>query len=255
MFPGPRIAAIAGVAFLNLAAIAQATGGAVPAGPVTIPADARDVLTMLHDRKATLKDFAGKIDYSVTASRTGDVTGKRGTVDFVLDPTRGPIFSADFTVNTIDGKPKTAYHSQFIFDGKDFTVKDFGTKNDVMQYIRKEMLPPGAKPGDAVTLNGAMPLPIGLDVNDVAQTFEVALTANDASQAVLKLVPRQKGKFDYTQLDVTVDKKLQLPVKLVQTAGNGDETTILLQDLKINTGAAKLANPSVPSSEGWTERK
>ena len=67
---------------------------------------ARDILTLLHDRKNTLKDFVGKIDYS-TVNKVGDVAGKRGTVDYITDPTRGPIFSADFTMNTENEEAQT----------------------------------------------------------------------------------------------------------------------------------------------------
>jgi hypothetical protein len=227
-----------------------------PAGPaVPLSPEARAILTMLHDRKDTLKDFVAKIDYS-TVNKVGDVAGKRGAADFIMDPTRGPIFSADFTMNTENGKPKLAYHIQFIFDGRDFTIKDYGRNNDVKQFVRNPILPPGAKPGDAVTLNGEMTLPIGLDVQDVANNFTVTLEkSTDPNLAVLKLVPINRAKFPkYSQLVITVDKTLQLPVKLVQVAESVD-TTISLSEIKINPGTAKMADSSTPPSEGWVERK
>ena len=91
---------------------------------------------------------------------------------------------------------------------------------------RRPVLPPGAKPGDAVTLNGEMTLPIGLDVEDVANNFTVTLEkSTDPNLAVLKLVPINKAKFSrYSQLEITVDKTLQLPVKLVQVSESVDTT-------------------------------
>src|SRR3954463_9601943 len=106
----------------------QAAPAVGPEQPATVAPDVKQVLQLLHDRKETLKDFTAKIDYSVE-DKTGDITGKRGTVDFIMDPIKGPIFSADFDVNTSDGKPKLKYHTQFIFDGRDLTIKDFGTNN------------------------------------------------------------------------------------------------------------------------------
>ena len=265
--PMTLVFAAAGLLSLSTAALAQeamtipsapavpAAGAAGPAAPLA--PEAADILKVLHDRKDTLKDFTGKIDYSVEAGRTGDVTGKRGTVDFINDPTKGPTFSADFTVNTKEGKPSLIYHVQFIFDGRDFTIKDFGTNNNVKQFVHSRVLPDGAKPGDAVTLKGPITLPIGLDVNDVAQTFEVTVQpGKEPGQAVLRFVPREKGKFDYTQLEVTVDKRpeMQIPVKLVHTAAAGDVTTITLTDVKINSGGARLADASVPADQGWTEK-
>jgi hypothetical protein len=245
------------LAFAPLAAPGQThPAPASPAGPsAPLSPEARDILTMLHDRKNTLKDFVAKIDYS-TVNKVGDVAGKRGTVDYITDPTRGPIFSADFTMNTEEGKPKLAYHIQFILDGRDFTIKDYGRNNDVMQFIRSTVLPPGAKPGDAVTLNGEMTLPIGLDVQDVADNFTVTVEkSSDPNLAVIKLVPINRAKFNkYKQLVITVDKTLQLPVKLVQVAESVD-TTIVLTDIKINPGTAKMASSSTLASEGWVERK
>ncbi len=235
--------------------IPTAPSAQLPAGPVApLSAEVRETLQILHDRKDTLKDFTGKIDFSTADSRSGDATGKRGTIDFIMDPTKGPTFSADFTINTAGGKPKLAYHVQFVFDGRDFTIKDWGLNGNTKQFIHNTLLPPGAKPGDAATLSGAMPLPIGLDVEDVARNFEVtAIASKNADESVVKLVPRDKKRFEYADLTVTLDKKQQLPVKLVQTGANGDITTILLTELQINTGKAKLADAATPEKEGWRE--
>jgi hypothetical protein len=246
--------------------VTSAYGQTLPAAPVVPPApnlgplpavapEVRELLQLLHDRKDTLKDFTGKIDYSVT-DKLGDTTGRRGTVDYVTDPLLGPKFSADFTMNTTEGKPTLKYHVQFIFDGREFTIKDYGQNNNVRQFVRSTVLKPGDKPGSAVALNGAMPLPIGLDVDDVIRNFDAALLpSTDANLPVLKLVPRVKGRFDYVELDVTVDKKQQLPVKLVQTAANGSVTTITLTELDINKGQAKILDAATPASEGWTQRQ
>ena len=242
-----QYAAAAVLLALGPAAVGQTLPVVIPPAPNIGPAmpvapEIRELLKMLHDQKDMLKDFTGKIDYSV-ADKTGDVTGKRGTVDYVDDPVKGPEYSADFTTNTTEGKPTLKYHVQFIFDGRDFTVKDFGKSNDVRQFVRSRILPEGAKPGDAVSLNGAMTLPIGLDVEDVLRTFDVTQgVSKDANLGVLKLAPKVKGKFNYTQLEVTVDKKLQLPTTLAQTAPDGTVTTITLTDLDINSKKAKVAD-------------
>jgi hypothetical protein len=67
-------------------------------------------------------------------------------------------------------------------------------------------------------------------------------------------VPRAISKFDFKQLDITIDKKLELPIKLVQTAKGrqGDITTIKLTDIQPNTGKAKMQDLTPPP--GWTQR-
>jgi hypothetical protein len=225
-----------------------------PVVPVTAAPEVIDLLKMLRDRKDTLKDFVGNIDYNVKDPR-GDATGKTGTVAYLMDATKGPVFSANFDKKTTNGKVSGFYYVQFIFDGKDFTIKDLGFDGKGRTYLHSTLLPPGAKPGDAVTLNGALPLPIGLDVNDVLQSFEATLLpSTDVNVGVLKLVPRDHKKFDYKELDVTVDRKLQLPVKLVQTAMDDTETTIKLTELEINAGKAKMLDPSTPAADGWTKK-
>jgi hypothetical protein len=236
----------------NALSPAPPPAGADPTVSPTLDPMARELLQTLHDRRNTLKDFTAKIDYSVKHPVTEEVSGKRGTVDFLIDPVKGPIFSVDFTVDTDeDGKAKRTHHQQIIFDGVDMTTKDFQPR----EFTRSRMLPDGAQPGDAVTLNGPMTLPIGLNVDDVARNFQVTVVpASDPNLAELRLIPRTLGKFDFKQLDFTVDRRLELPVKMVQTAKgrDGDVTTIQLSDIQPNTGKARMQDPT--PGPGWTER-
>ncbi len=227
-----------------------------PIGPSQpVAPEVRDILQMLHDRKDTLKDFAGKIDYSVT-DKTGDTTGKLGKVFFIMDPARGETFSAAFEKNTRDGAVVNDYRQDIIFDGVELTTKDYGMDGKGRLFTRSNMLPAGAKPGEAVSLNGRLPLPIGIPVDEVVRNFEASLVpSKEADRAVLRLVPRDKTKFDYSMLDVTVDKKQQLPIKLVTTSLDGSTvTTIKFEDLKINSGTVKLLDSSTPAKDGWKER-
>jgi len=239
----------------------SAPDAAMPMGMPTsaVAPEVMDLLKMLEKRKETLKDFTGKIDYSVYHPVTDETSGKRGTVDFLVDPNKGPLFSVDFTVDTDDvGKPKKAHHQQVIFDGQNVTTKDFTTK----QFIRVNVVRPGGKPGDAITLNGPMPLPIGVRVEEVLANFDVILApptpGNPApaskDQVVLRFTPKAGSKLDFRQLEITVDKKAELPVRLVQTAKNKDVTTITLTEIEINTGRARMQDPNPPANEGWTQR-
>jgi outer membrane lipoprotein-sorting protein len=240
-----------------------APDAAIPLGTptsATVAPEVMDLLKMLQDRKDSLKDFTAKIDYSVYHPATDETSGKRGTVDFLVDPNKGPVFTADFTADTDeDGKPKRAHHQQVIFDGQNVTVKDFAVK----QFTVINVLPPGGKPGDAITLNGPMTLPIGIRVEDVLANFNVTLATptpenpapKSPDQKVLRFIPKSATRFDnFRQLEITVDKKLQLPVRLVQTAKNKDVTTITLSDIEPNTARARMQDPNPPANEGWTQR-
>src|SRR4051812_681713 len=97
----PRLALLVGMTGLQIAGAMGAApapaAATLPVAPMVGPlppiaADVRDVLQMLHDRKNTLKEFTAKIDYSVE-DKTGDTTGKQGTLSFIEDPIRGATFS------------------------------------------------------------------------------------------------------------------------------------------------------------------
>jgi hypothetical protein len=137
------------------AAVAQTTGPAA-SEPGAMDPVARVTLTMLQDRKETLKDFQAKVNYDVVHTKTEDREGKLGTVDYLSDPTVGPTFSARFEIDTSDGVPIKKHRQDLVFDGTNVTIIDYAGKT----YTRRSVVGPGAKAGDATSLNGGVPLPI-----------------------------------------------------------------------------------------------
>jgi len=47
-------------------------------------------------------------------------------------------------------------------------------------------------------------------------------------------------------MDITIDKKLELPIQMAQEDKSGDITTIRVSEIKVNTGKAKVADLKVP---------
>jgi hypothetical protein len=212
---------------------------------------ARDTLKMLQDRRDTLKDFQANVTYGVYHKKTDDREGKLGTVDYLSDPKAGPTFSVRFTKDTVDGTPVKKHVQDLVFDGIHVTLIDHAGKT----YTQRTVVAPDAKPGDATSLNGGLPLPIGLNVEDVVRNFDVTVQPSPGpDQIVLKLIPRADvaGKFDFKQLEMTVDKKLQLPVKIIRTERNGDLTTVEFSDPAINTGKSKMVDATLPTGSDWT---
>ena len=93
--------------------------------------------------------------------------------------------------------------------------------------------------------------------DDDVQTVVTMGEAPDAEHVVLKLVPRAavKSKFDYKSMTLTVDKKLELPVKVELNQKSSDVTTISLTDVQVNSGAAKIPPVTPPTGSGWTIQK
>jgi outer membrane lipoprotein-sorting protein len=241
------------VALMAAAACGQTTAPAEDAAAQVAALDplARDTLKMLQERRGTLKDFQAKVNYDVNHKKTEDREGKLGNVDYLSDPQAGSTFSVRFTVDTADGTPIKKHAQDLAFDGTNITLIDRAGKT----YTRSAVVAPGSSPGDATSLNGKLPLPIGLEVDDVVRNFDVTvLPSKGADEVVLKLVPRPAAaaKFpDFKQLEITVDKKLQLPTKIVRTERNGDLTTVEFSDIAINTGKSKMVDTTLPTGADW----
>jgi hypothetical protein len=221
-----------------------------PASQPPIDPLAEGTLQMLHDRRETLKDFQAKVVYDVYHPDTDDHEGKRGTVDVVIDPANGPQFSVHFTDDTIDGKPVKRHLQDLVFDGRKLTLID----RRAMRFNQQDVLPPGEKPGAADLLKSQVPLPIGIPPDEVRKNFEVsALPATDGTGVILTLVPRAevRADFDFREVQLTVNKQMQLPVKIVKTDKKGVVTTVEFQDPAINTGKSTMMDTTPPKEPGW----
>jgi hypothetical protein len=247
------------IGVLTICAAAAAIGQAAPSdGNANPPPEAMRVLKMLQDRAQTLKDFTAKVE-SDTTHLAGDTDAQTGDAVFVNDSTAdaggaagGFKFAAHFTNATTDGKAAPTPDLQIVFDGARMTVIDRKAKTYRSSTLSSPGNPAGA--GNGVTsLGGPMPLPIGLDPQSVVKDFQVTLGESpDPDHVVLKLKPRDKTRFDYKSLTMTVDKNLQLPVEVDVDQKSGEETAIKLTDVKVNAGGATIPKVSPPKDPGWT---
>lgn len=227
-----------------------ATGPATTMAAVAVSAEARALLDMLEKRGETLKDFLADVDYSVYKSKLDDYEASDGFLAYIKDAT-GAKFSFR-QVNLKTGNPpvlrKMGLQKDIVFDGEWLTFKDREAKT----YRHVQVAKPGMG-GAVMKLDGPVPMPIGQKTADVVRDYFVrVLESKDANQVVLQLIPRTKGRTDFTELVVTVDKALELPVKMVSTAVRGDVTTITLKDAKVNAGKAKMIEVTAPpAGAGW----
>ncbi|HVX86136.1 MAG TPA: outer membrane lipoprotein carrier protein LolA [Phycisphaerae bacterium] len=250
------------ISVLVMGVAAAAMGQAAPGGGDTsAPPEAMGVLKTLQDRAGTLKDFTAKVE-SDTTHLAGDVDTQTGDAVFVNDAGAGGgagggagsefKFAAHFTNATSDGKAAPTPDLEIVFDGTRMTMIDRKAKT----YRSSTLTSPGggAGTGSGVTsLGGPMPLPIGLDPAAVVKDFQVTMgEAPDGDHVVLKLKPRDKTKFDYKSLTMTVDKKLQLPVEVDVDQKGGEETAIKLTDVKVNGGGVTIPEVTPPKEAGWT---
>lgn len=246
-----HLALAMGMLVMTAAAAAQTTPPApaaadAPAAGAASP-EAMAILKTLEDRKASLKDFSGKVEIS-TVHLAGDEETKSGDALFVNDGP-DPKFAAHFTRATTDGKPAPTPDEEIVFDGAKATLIDRKAKT----FRSTTFTTPGGAPGSVTSLGGPVPLPIGIKAADVVKEFTVTQgKAEDPDHDVLVLKPLDRSKFEYKTMELTVDKKLQLPVKIVLHQKGSDVTTIKLTDLKLNDGGVKIPTVTPPSDPGWT---
>ena len=248
-----RVAVVGGMLMGMAVFLAAAPAGGPAAASGEPSPEAMDVLNTLEARKATLKDFTAKVELR-TDHLAGDTESKLGDAEFVNDAPGDPRFAAHFTKATAGGKALPSPDEQVIFDGAKLALVD----NKAKTFRLTTMTTPGGVPGGVTSVGGPMPLPIGLKPADVVRDFVVTMgEAPDAEHVVLKLVPRAavKSKFDYKSMTLTVDKKLELPVKVELNQKSSDVTTISLTDVQVNSGAAKIPPVTPPTGSGWTIQK
>jgi len=230
---------------------------AAPAPAVTAPA-AVAVLTMLQQRDETLKDFTARIRYEVYHPRTEDTVVQKGDASYVKTAD-GVKFAAHFTHEGAAGQFQAVDHT-LIFDGR--WIIDCDAKNKVFQ--KTQIVPPGAQIRPLKLGEGPLPIPIGQDTQKVLRDFAVTLAPTDpklpdaAAITHLKLVPQNPQlckTYDMASLEIWVNKTLELPVKLLREGLDENTTTITLDDIKINEGAAKVFDlPTPKTGEGWDVR-
>lgn len=233
------------VGTLSLAGVAygQAAPGFVnpnaPAGaPQAQPAnpDVDAILDMLDQRGQTLESF------------TADVKLKEEDLDLALETTRvGKIWyqklpdgstrmRVAFT-DKMDARTKRADPVDFVLD-KGWLIE---RQHERKIEIRRQIMRPGEKTNLLKLGEGPFPLPIGQAKEEVKKQFAVtpAKTGKDdpAGSSHLMLRPNEGAplKRKFSLIDIWVDPKTQMPVKIETT--DPKETTVkstVLENVRVN---------------------
>ncbi len=263
--------ALSRLTFVSLGIVAAAlcaqttapTTGTAPASssaaslPATAPAPTNPQVIAILDRLeklgSTLKDFTAVLDYEVNHIQTDEKEGKDGTVSYVKDLATGEVkFEFIFTTSKLDGKiKKRGLKNQYLFDGRNFFDIDHVAKI----YKQVQLVKPGDPPENVLKIGGPVPLPLGQKTAVILADFDASLIQPAAAGApadTLKLVPKKKGKFDFTELSITLDPQTDLPSEIRSTNVNEDVTTIKMISPVINSGKATIPIPVTPKTgDGW----
>ena len=228
--------------------------------PATAPAGEEDnplvtaTLQALERQGTALHDFTARIRYDSTDVRTADTETRDGTVTYRSD--QGIVqFAVKFDRYRTSGLAPSQQNLAIIYDGQWLTVVDEARHT----FTRNEMAPPGGS-YNPLALDGPLPLPIGQKPADLRARFAITLVPADAeldprssAQVVhLQLVPRDAKAQGFRQVDLWIDRGLNLPIKAKRIELDDNSKMVLLRDVKENVGGIEITPPPTPAAgSGW----
>jgi hypothetical protein len=219
-----------------------------------LPADAGidQVLAGLKARGDALRDMSADVSLADIDQATADSTSHSG--HFLLQNLAGGDGRVRVTfVQRIEGDRMYTERHEYTLSGGMLVDRDYDKKTEVDRQV--------AKPGEKINLlklgQGPFPLPIGQDPAEVRKQFDVTSAPPakddppDSTHLVLKPVANTDMAARFSKIDVWVDRKAVMPVRITSTdaAGERVETTDLT-NIHLNQGLSD-ADFALPVVNGW----
>ncbi len=211
--------------FLSLALTLLAAPAASPT-PTSAPAAAPPassgdatidaILDRLETKGESIKGISTKLIYNDTRFEpVEDKVVKNGELFFSRgDPNSKFMIRFD---ETIAGGTKRPNREYYLFDGSWFTERNDGAK----QIIKRQVVRPGERIDPFKIGKGPFPLPFGQRRAEMLKVFTITLEKPKADDPPntdhLHCIPRPEEvelSRKYKRLDMWVDKKLELPIRI-----------------------------------------
>jgi outer membrane lipoprotein-sorting protein len=213
--------------------------------PLNSKSSIDDVLDALQARGKNLTSFTAAVT-STDTDANGAETTRTGKLAYQVKPGGGARVHLVFDQKQFDQNPPLKEKKEYLLDNGWITDRDYPPARP--NETRRQL----AKPGDKIDLfrlgKGMCPLPIGQDKDDVHQEFDIVLVApaaDDPSDTIhLTLKPKPKTEFarKFAAIDVWVDMKLDMPVRVITTqARTLNPQQWDLRDMKVN--------PAIPDGD------
>ncbi len=200
--------------------------------------DANSVDTILKDLReesAKLKSYEGRIEYLFSQPLFESRSLRKGVLYYQKSDERSKL-RINFETLKQDDEEEGKYIQQYIFDGVWLTEIDY----QIEQVKRYQQTEPN-EPVDAFELAKRNFPIIGFsETEDLKKEFEIRLVeeqpdkAKDFVHLHLQVKADSVYKDDYTAIDFWIDKKLNLPSKIVATSTEEDVYEISFLNVKVN---------------------
>ena len=167
---------------------------------------------------------------------------------------QNPRFRVHFeTLAHGQGQAKTRARLDYAFDGKWFIMVNHRAR----QYHGQQVAAEGQRVDPVKIGRGPFPLPFGQKADDVLEHFTVkarpAAKGEPAGTTYLDLrtIRRFRKDFNLVRLEMWLDPKLNLPVRIISHDAGTSVSTVDFADIKTN---AKLADEvfAPPRSPGYS---
>jgi len=219
---------------------AQTTQPAVPTtGPADNPVEA--ILDRMEKAGNGVKDLQAcltqenyQIIPDVRTTKLGVIRYRAG--QGAAKPSRFMVFYD----TTIEDDLKLRQKEWVWFDGR--WLRE--VRERTRAVIDRELVAPDEKVDPYKLGDGPFPLPFGQKKADIQKNFNVSLAAADkgdpANSDHLILIPKPGSKHvkKHERLDFWIDRKLNLPTRIVDRDRHSTVITVNFKDIKINAGIA-----------------
>jgi outer membrane lipoprotein-sorting protein len=222
--------------------ISTADGAAAPPGnqatsAPSVSAEVEAVLDRLEQAGAKVEDLRADITYVVFDTLIEDEQTKPGHVEY-----RKAEPNAQFYVR-FDGLAQEGIvidkKEWYVFDGRWFTEAHEATR----QIIKREIVGEGERIDPFRLGEGPFPLPFGQKKAEILANFAVTLAppvpGDPANTDHLRCrpLPGTQMAEEYTQLDLFVDRKLDLPTMIIaEQKKENKRITVTFENMRLNTG-------------------
>ncbi|MEN6384630.1 MAG: hypothetical protein ABFD79_05480 [Phycisphaerales bacterium] len=209
--------------------------------------DVNKTIEKLNKAAANLRNLTAKIEYTHNQTLFDTQTLRTGELFYSKDANNA-FLRINFQTLKQDQSVLQQYKEDYIFDGRKLLRVDYQSKSYVSeQYSTDKAIEPFELVQDYFPIVGlAKP-------QEITQEFESSLT-----NGMLKLVPKESSRFfkAYTQVNVTIDPNLNLPVTFNAATTDNEEITIRLTNIEISKPVGKqVFEPQIPADFVRTEKK
>lgn len=243
------------------APVATAPASRPAATATSAPAIDPAAMKILTDQEAAGRKYStikADLTMRLVDRRVGDIEERTGWLAYQrAEGASGAKFRIHFDTLKQDKGRRIKQELDWAFDGNWLTRADPAVK----QILRFQVVPEGQESDPMRLGEGPLPLPFGQKAAEVIQYYEPSTRplepGEPAGTIYLKLIARKEHyrKLDSVRMEVWIDPKTQLPVKLVSRDKNKKVTTATFKNVKTNVKIDAKEMFEIPRPPGWTEQR